>query len=468
MSEPLTNNSKYSDIDRPQLLIVEDDLGISNQLKWALSKDYQVFTAPDPEAALTLLKKEMPGVVTLDLGLPPNPDDGKIGLQLLEEILNFNSLAKVIVITGNTEKENALKAVYMGAYDFYYKPIDLDEMRVILKRAFHIQGLEKENIALQKKLEDEIRFEDLIGQSFKMQSVFSTIRKVSKSHIPVLVTGESGTGKELVSRSIHNQSERKGNPFVAINCGAIPENLLESELFGHEKGSFTGAYAQQKGKVEYANGGTLFLDEIGELSITLQVKLLRFLQEHTIERVGGRESIRVDVRIVAATQKDLLKAIQDGDFREDLYYRLSVVTINLPPLREREEDILLLAKYYFHRFSMETKRKFKGFDQEAVAAIFGYQWPGNIRELENKIKRAVVMAEGSWITPQDLDLGGSMSPLKRLSLKKAREGAEISVIRSALDRHNGNITRAAAEIEVSRPTLHDLMRKYGIRYYKDV
>jgi len=452
--------------EKPKVLIVEDDSGICNQLKWALSKDYEVFTAPDSETTLTLLQKERPPVLTLDLGLPPRPHDAEIGLQLLGEILKLNSLTKVIVITGNTEKGNALKAVQMGAYDFYYKPIDMDEIKIILSRAFHIQSLEKENIELQKKLEGEIRFDDLIGQGPKMQEVFSTIRKVAKSDISVLVIGESGTGKELVSKSIHNQSERKEKPFVAINCGAIPENLLESELFGHEKGSFTGAYAQQKGKVEYANGGTLFLDEIGELSPALQVKLLRFLQEHTIERIGGRESIRVDARIIAATQKDLVKAIQDGDFREDLYYRLGVVTIHIPPMREREGDILLLAKYYFHRFRNETKRKFKGLSQPAIGAILEYQWPGNIRELENKIKRAVIMGEGPWITPQDLDLGPSASPPEELSLKEARENVEMNIIHRALDRNNGNITRAAAEMGVSRPTLHDLMRKYEIKHKK--
>ena len=459
---------KNQNLERPRLLIVEDDPGISNQLKWGLSKDYEVFTAPDPENTLRFLKKEHPAVITLDLGLPPKPDDGVIGLRLLGEILKIDPLIKVIVITGNTEKEDAIKAVQMGAYDIYYKPIDMDEIKVILSRAFHMQSLERENIELQKKLEDDNRFGSLIGQSPGMQGVFGTIRKVANSDIPILVIGESGTGKELVSKSIHYRSDRKENPFVAINCGAIPENLLESELFGHEKGSFTGAYIQQKGKVEFAHKGTLFLDEIGELSPALQVKLLRFLQDHTIERIGGRESIRVDARIIAATHKDLLKAIQNGSFREDLYYRLSVVTIHIPPLRDRGHDILLLAKYFFHRFSHETKRKFKGFDEDALSAIMAYEWPGNIRELENKIKRAVIMGEGPWIKPQDLDLEHPAMPARELSLKKAREGAEIEVIKQALEKYSGNITRAAAEMGVSRPTLHDLMKKYGIRSDKVV
>ena len=463
MTEAPANTNRHTEDDKPRLLIVEDDPGISNQLKWGLSKDYEVFTACDLETALAFLEKEVPPVVTLDLGLPPSPDNGKIGLQLLGEILKLDSLTKVIVITGNTEKENALKAVHMGAYDFYYKPIDMDELKVILSRAFHIQGLERENTELQRRLEGESGCENLIGQSPKIQEVFGTIRKVARSDIPLLVVGESGTGKEVVSKSVHSQSGRKEKPFVAINCGAIPENLLESELFGHEKGSFTGAYTQQKGKVEYADKGTLFLDEIGELSPPLQVKLLRFLQERTIERVGGKGSIRVDARIIAATQKDLMKATQDGSFREDLYYRLSVVTINIPPLREREDDILLLSKYYFHRFSNEIKRRFKGFSKDAIAAILAYQWPGNIRELENKIKRAVIMGEGPWIAPEDLDLEPSAIPPQKLSLKDAREKVEIGIIQRALNRNNGIITRAAAEIGVSRPTFHDLMRKYGIK-----
>ncbi|MGA1826412.1 MAG: PEP-CTERM-box response regulator transcription factor [bacterium] len=453
---------EYPQTDKPRLLIVDDDPGISNQLKWGLSKDYQVFNASDPETAIKVFEKEMPLVVTLDLGLPPKPDDGEIGLQLLETILKHNPMTKVIIISGNTEKENALKAVQMGAYDFYYKPIDIDEIKVILKRAFHIQSLKKENIELQKKLDQEIRFENLIGQSPQILQVFSTIRKVAASNIPVLIMGESGTGKEVVSQSIHKQSQRKEKPFVAINCGAIPENLLEGELFGHEKGSFTGAYSQRKGKVEYAHTGTLFLDEIGELSPALQVKLLRFLQEHTIERVGGRESIGVDARIIAATQKDLIKATQEGSFREDLYYRLSVVSINIPPLRDREDDILLLAKYFFHRFNNELMRKYKGFNQDALSAILAHNWPGNIRELENKIKRAVIMGEGAWITPYDLDLKKPIMPVEEFSLKEARERAEIGVINRALDKNNGNITKSAVDIGVSRPTLYDLMKKYGI------
>ncbi|MGA1865755.1 MAG: PEP-CTERM-box response regulator transcription factor [bacterium] len=453
-------------MSKPHLLIVDDDPSISDQLKWGLLKDYDIYTADNPETALSFFQKEKPPLVTLDLGLPPKPDSGEIGLQLLEEILKYEPLTKIIVITGNTEKENALKAVRIGAYDFYYKPIEIDVLKTILNRAFHIRSLEKENVELQQRLGDEIRFENLIGQCAGMQDIFSTIRKVANYKAPVLIIGESGTGKEVISRSIHSQSDRRENPFVAINCGAIPENLLESELFGHEKGSFTGAYAQQKGKVEYANGGTLFLDEIGELSLTLQVKLLRFLQEHTIERVGGRESISVDARIIAATQKDLLNATRNGSFREDLYYRLSVVTIHIPPLREREDDILLLAKYYLNRFSNEANKKIKGFTEEAITAILSYPWPGNIRELENKIKRAVIMGEGQRITHHDLDLNSSMIPDdSKLSLKEARERAEINIITRALTKHDNNITKAADELGISRPTLHDLIRKHSIKHF---
>ena len=465
MTETLDKENLTSEMSKPHLLIVDDDPSISDQLKWGLLKDYDIYTADNPETALAFFQKKKPPLVTLDLGLPPKPDSGEIGLQLLEKILKYEPLTKIIVITGNTEKENALKAVRIGAYDFYYKPIEIDVLKTILNRAFHIRSLEKENIELQQRLGDEIRFENLIGQSSGMQDIFSTIRKVANYKAPVLIIGESGTGKEVISRSIHSQSDRRENPFVAINCGAIPENLLESELFGHEKGSFTGAYAQQKGKVEYADGGTLFLDEIGELSLTLQVKLLRFLQEHTIERIGGNRSIEVDTRIIAATQKDLLKASQDRSFRNDLYYRLSVVTIHIPPLRDREEDILLLAKYYLNRFSNEVNKKIKGFTEEAIYSILSYPWPGNIRELENKIKRAVIMGEGQRITHHDLDLNSSMIlDDSKLSLKEARKRAEINIITRALTKHDNNITKAADELGISRPTLHDLMRKHSIKY----
>jgi len=449
-------------MDNPKLLIVDDDEEIRAQMRWALAQDYEVFLAEDRKTALEILKQNRPAVVTLDLGLQPRPREVEEGFLTLGEILEQDPLIKVIIITGRGEKEHALKAIGQGAYDFFCKPIQVDELKVIIRRALRVYQLEQEHRKLQQRLHHE-SFEEMLGSSQQMQEVFATIRKVATTDAPVLVVGESGTGKELVARAIHRQSVRKENPFVAINCGAIPENLLESELFGHEKGAFTGAHIQRKGRIESAQGGTLFLDEIGELSLPLQVKLLRFLQEHKIERVGGREAIAVDTRVMAATNTDLKKAMSDGRFREDLYYRLSVVTIPVPPLRKRGGDILLLAKTLLQRYSAESKKKIGGFSRQAINALQTHSWPGNVRELENRIKRAVIMAEGQRLTPEDLELALPYAKYEGQGLKEAREAVEKEVIQRTLVKNKGNITQTATELGISRPTLHQLIEKLGLR-----
>ena len=454
--------------EKDKILIIEDDKGIAKQIKWALLKDYHVLIAHDVPIARQLLKKERPKVITLDLGLPPKPDSPEVGLGLLEDTLKFNPHTKVIVITGNTEKENALKAIQMGAYDFYYKPVDVDELKVIIRRAFHIYRLEHENLELlQRKAEGDKFLEGLIGQSQKMQKVFSLVRKVALTDFPVLIQGESGTGKESIAKSIHLLSQRKNNPFVVINCGAIPETLLESELFGYEKGAFTGAHITREGKLELAQGGSVFLDEVSELTLPLQVKLLRFLQEHTIERIGGRRVIKLDVRIIAATNKNLKQAIEKGEFREDLYYRLNTLNIELPPLRDRGEDILILAKYFLYQYCKDIGKKPINFSKEAIDALCQHNWPGNIRELQNKIKRAIITAEGNYILPKDLEFDSdSISygiPLGQFSLKKARERFEKGIIIRALRKNNYNITHTATELGISRASVYELIRKYGIK-----
>lgn len=446
------------------LLIIEDDPQISSQLKWALVDEYEVHLAKDSPSALKILKRKNPAVVTLDLGLPPKPNDSEIGMDLLGKILQLEPMAKVVVITGNNDRQNAMKAISHGAWDYYQKPIKTDELKVILGRAFHVNTLERENLERQKEHEENGRLDELLGISPEMTEIFSKIRKVASSDVSTLIVGESGTGKELIARSIHNQSLRRENPFVAINCGAIPDTLLEAELFGHEKGSFTGAHAQRKGRVEFANTGTLFLDEIGELPQLLQVKLLRFLQERTVERIGGRESIELDVRIIAATQKNLQEAIHTKDFREDLYYRLSVVAIDVPPLRRRGNDILLLAEYFMRKSCEEMKQPKAKLDPGAVQALGEYEWPGNVRELENRIKRAVVMGEGQVIRAIDLDLPfADHDDTKRQTLKEVRESTEKDFVYKALVENNGNIARTAEQIGVTRPTLYDLLKKYNLQ-----
>ncbi|MGB5157901.1 MAG: PEP-CTERM-box response regulator transcription factor [Desulfobacterales bacterium] len=446
---------------KPKLLIVDDDEDLRTQMKWALAKDYGVLLAEDRKSALEIFNKEHPLVVTLDLGLPPHPAGVEEGFLTLSEILAENAQVKVIIITGRGEKENALRAVAQGAYDFFYKPIQIDELKVVLKRAFYVSQLEQEQRKLQRRLSQDT-FEGMIGTCPKVLEIFSTIQKVSTTDAPVLITGESGTGKELVARAIHSLSRRKSQPFIAINCGAIPENLLEGELFGHEKGSFTGAHIQRKGRIEMAEGGTLFLDEIGELPLSLQVKLLRFLQEKVIERIGGREELEIDTRVLSATNRDLEEAMKNASFRNDLYFRLGVVSISLPPLRERKGDVLLLAKIFLDRYADENKKNIKGFTAQAIDAIERYEWPGNIRELENRIKRAVIMAESKKISPEDLEIASVNSKFETMGLKEAREALEKELILKALFRNSNNLTKAALELGISRPTLYDLMEKFEI------
>jgi len=448
-------------LEKEKLLIVDDDEDLRTQMKWALAKDYDVLLAEDRKSAMTVMRREQPAVVTLDLGLPPLPAGVEEGFAALDDILNDFGLTKVIIITGRGEKEHALRAVEKGAYDFFYKPIQIDELKVVLRRAFHLSRLEREQRALRARLSVDA-FEGMLGTCQKMQDVFSVIRKVSTTDAPILIMGESGTGKELVARALHQQSLRKSKPFIVINCGAIPENLLESELFGHEKGAFTGAHVQRKGRFEMAEGGTLFLDEIGELPHILQVKILRFLQEKVIERVGGREQIEVDTRVVAATNRDLKEAMKEGKFREDLYFRLGVIMVSLPPLRQREGDVVLLAKAFLERYTDENNKEIKGFSSHAIDAIEQYAWPGNIRELENRIKRAVIMAEGKKINPSDLEMEAPKTKFEGMTLKEAREALDKELLQKALTRNRGNLSRVATELGVSRPTLYDLMEKFGI------
>ncbi len=444
-----------------RILIVDDDETIRTQMRWSLADGYDVLTAEDRQSALRAVNESSPSVVLLDLGLPPRPSEPDEGLQALEEILARRPDTKVIIISGQSEKENALQAVAAGAYDFLSKPIDADELQVIMKRACHLQQLERDYRELQDQVPEEA-FEGMLGASPAMQNVFTTIRKVSTTDAPVLILGESGTGKEMAARAIQRRSQRKDGPFVAINCGAIPENLLESELFGHEKGSFTGAHAQQVGRIEMADKGTLFLDEIGELPPQLQVKLLRFLQDGRIERVGGREGIQIDTRVIAATNSDLRAAMAAGGFREDLYYRLAVVVVSLPPLREREGDIEMLARVFLKRFNKENEGKLTGFTRGAREALRAYDWPGNVRELENRVRRAAIMAEGIRVKLPDLELGTESTDFAGMTLKQAREALEEKMVRKALARRKGNVSRAATDLGVSRPTLYELMAKLGI------
>ncbi len=441
------------------LLIVDDDETIRNQMKWALEGEYRVLLADDRTTALARFKQEAPRVVALDLGLPPQPRDATEGLTTLSEILALDPDVKVVIISGNADRKNALRAIEAGAYDFFEKPVDLDELRVILRRAFHLARLEEENRTLRGVAEGRC---GMIGSSLVMETVYTTIRKVATTEVPVLIGGASGTGKELAARAIHAQSNRSAGPFVAINCGAIPENLLESELFGHEKGAFTGAHVQRKGRMEYAAGGTLFLDEIGEMGPNLQVKLLRFLQDKSFSRVGGRESFVIDTRIIAATNQDLKVRIASGHFREDMFYRLSVVSLQIPPLCDRGNDSILLARAFLPRFAKEAGKRVIRLSQEAIDAILAYSWPGNVRELENKVRRGVVMADGVSLTPQDMELAAApVSPPP--NLKAARNALERQMLEEALVRFGGNLSQAATALGISRQTIHDLLEKQGLK-----
>ena len=445
----------------PVLLLVDDDEAIRTQMKWALSADYEIVFAEDRTGAVENFKKKKPAVTLLDLGLPPRPTDPDEGLATLADLKALDEMTKVIVISGQGEKKNALEAVAAGAYDFLCKPVDPDELKLLLKRCIYLADLEREY----RKAKESQRvtvFEDMMGTSPQMQGVFSFIRKVATTTAPVLLLGESGTGKEMAALAIHRRGPRKDGPFVPINCNAIPENLLESELFGHEKGSFTGATMQRVGLVETAKGGTLFLDEIGELPSSIQVKLLRYLQEQRFQRVGGRQELTSDARIIAATNVDLKAGINQGSFREDLYFRLAVLVISLPPLRERGDDAVLLAQEFLQKYAAQNGKANIAFVPEALRAINRHPWPGNVRELQNRIKRAVIMADSRRITEKDLELSTGISFSSSTTLKEARENVEREMVQRALKRHLGRISSAAAELGISRPTLYELMERLGI------
>jgi two-component system NtrC family response regulator len=442
-----------------KLLIVEDDPGLMSQLRWCF-EDYEVLSAEDRSSAINELRRHEPMVVLQDLGLPPNPEGVDEGLSTLREILSLAPHTKVIVVTGHGDQENALKSVEMGAYDFYQKPVDTDTLQLLVERAFNISELEAENRRLQN-VAVRSPLDGIVAASEGMLAVCRMIEKVAPTDVTTLLLGESGTGKELLARALHRLSPRAENRFVAINCAAIPENLLESELFGFEKGAFTGAAKQTPGKIELANGGTLFLDEIGDMPLALQAKLLRFLQERVVERVGGREEISVDVRVVCATNQNPVGMIEESTFREDLYYRVSEITIDIPPFREREEGRLILARTLLAKFCNQQGRALT-FSEDANDAIETYSWPGNVRELENKIKGAVIMADGNQVTAKDMGIERGGPEQLTLNLREARRLAESKAIRIALTQAFGKISRAAELLGVTRPTLYDLLNKYGL------
>jgi two-component system NtrC family response regulator len=446
--------------EKPYLLVIEDDPGLREQLLWSF-ENYEVIIAQDRKEAITKLRRFEPRVVTLDLGLPPNPGGYEEGLNTLSEIISLAPDTKVIMVTGQTDRKIAVQAISLGAYDFYVKPIDPRALALIVDRAFYLDTLEREHKHF-TELSAHHTIKSVVTGSPLMQKVCRTIQKVAPNNISILLSGESGTGKEVLARALHEHSDRSKEPFVAINCAAIPENLLESELFGYEKGAFTGAVKQTIGKIELAHKGTLFLDEIGDLPLSLQPKLLRFLQERMIDRLGGRRPIAVDVRVVCATHQHLEELIQQHAFREDLYYRLSEVTINIPPLRERVGDAAVMARVLLAKFAQEYKRPVKRISKEALEAIHHYSWPGNVRELENRMKRAVIMAESHQITLADLDL-----PLHELqpfpfNLKHIRDAAEKEAILRAMNYCEGNVSKAADLLGVTRPTLYNLMEKLNI------
>lgn len=447
-----------------KVLVVDDDLGIQKQLKWALSEFDTVFAA-DRSSAIAQLRRFEPTVVTLDLGLPPDPANASEGLKTLREILILLPRTKVIVVTGNNEKENALKAISMGAYDFYQKPIDSDIINTLIRRALNLAELENENRRLTLSVPSMGR---IIGNSEAIQAISRKTEKIALTDITVLLLGESGTGKEVFARSIHEHSNRKTKPFVAINCASIPENLLESELFGYEKGAFTGANKTTLGKIETAQGGTLFLDEIGDMPLGLQAKMLRFLQERVIERVGGRSEISVDIRVVCATHRDLPSMVKEETFREDLFYRVGEIIISIPPLRDRDDDVVLLARIFLNQYKDEYGTKTTGFSDEAVEAMLSHSWPGNIRELQNKLKSAVVLAEGSVINADDLGLVVKVNDKQPmvLNLREVREVAESKAIRRAYNQSEQNISRTAELLGVTRPTLYSLIDKYHLEDLK--
>ena len=450
-----------------KLLIVEDDPGLQKQLRWSFD-NYEVLAAEDRESALTQLRRHEPMVVLQDLGLPPDPDGTSEGMATLSEILSAAPHTKVVVVTGNGDDSSAVRAVGLGAYDFYQKPVDTDTLNLIVSRAFHIADLERRNRELMRAQQSAL--DGLITGSQRMLKVCRLVEKVANSNASVLLLGETGSGKEVLAQALHNMSERASRNFVAINCAAIPENLLESELFGYEKGAYTGAHKQTRGKIELADGGTLFLDEIGDMPMALQSKLLRFLQERVMERVGGRQEIAVDARVICATHQNLGDLISNGGFREDLYYRISEVEVPIPPLREREGDSVLLARAFLARAAERHGSSVRGFTDDAIKAIHAHAWPGNVRELENKINKAVIIADGKLLDTDDLGLAdpeGESGDLPSLNLRQVRQEAERRALEAAMAHADGNVSKASELLGVSRPTLYDLMRKHGMKAGND-
>ena len=447
---------------KPCLLIIEDDEGLQRQLRWAYD-DYEVVSALDRASAIDALRLHAPAVVTLDLGLPPDADGTSEGFATLAEILAVKPDTKVIIASGHGARESALRAIAGGAYDFYQKPIDIDELGLIVQRAFHLHQLEQENARLAQTGVNMDALGGVITNAPEMLKVARTIERVAPADVSVMLLGASGTGKELLARGLHDASPRRNGAFVAINCASIPENLLEAELFGYEKGAFTGAIKTTEGKIELAAGGTLFLDEVGDIPLPLQVKLLRFLQERVIERIGGRKAIAIDTRIVCATHQNLDAMIAEGRFLEDLYYRLAEIIIAIPALADRHGDVTLLARHFVQRFAASLNPQVRGIAPDALAVLNDWKWPGNVRELENRMKRAVIMADGRFITAADLDLGGAREEAEFLNLKAAREIADRKAIRQALGRTENNISNAAKLLGISRPTLYDLLKQYGLQ-----
>lgn len=452
-----------------KLLVIEDDIGIQKQLRWAFD-EFDVHIVDNREAATSFIKKHQPSIVTLDLGLPPDPDGASEGLATLTEILAISPLTKVIMVTGNHDRENAIRSINEGAFDFYEKPIDLDTLKITLDRACRVYELERDYQKLIKTSSMQSTLPGIIASSDIMLQVCRQVEKLAPVNVSTFLSGESGTGKELFARALHTLSDRKDGAFIAINCAAIPENLLESELFGHEKGAFTGATKRTIGKIEQANGGTLLLDEVGDIPVNIQVKLLRFIQERVIERIGGREQINVDVRIVSASHKNLEKLIESEHFREDLYYRIAEITINIPPLRERQGDIVAIARFILDNMNKQHSRKVS-FSDDALHNMQSHDWPGNIRELENKLKRAFFLCEDNRITSADMELADrkttsdnkdALSTIKYLTLKEAREAIECVTIKDALEKCDNNISKAAKLLDVSRPTLYDLISKFAL------
>jgi two-component system NtrC family response regulator len=442
---------------KPKLLIVEDEEAIRTELRSALRDDFTLVFAKGRAEALSALACEQPAVVSLDLGLPPHPESSEDGLETLAQIMKTAPATKVVVVSENGGRDSAIRSVQLGAFDYHQKPVQLHDLRVVLQRAVHLGTLEAE--AEKRANEAAIEFADMLGHTPAMREIFAVVSRIARTDVTVLIQGESGTGKELLARAVHANSARSHRPFVAINCGAIPDTLLESELFGHERGAYTGAHIQRRGKLELADGGTLFLDEVGEMSPPLQVKLLRFLQQRELERVGGREVLRVDARVVAATNKDLKSELQARRFREDLFYRLSVVNLTLPPLRERAEDIVIIANALLQRSCKAHRRKLR-FGGSALEAIVHHPWPGNVRELENAVERAVLMAGGKVVEARDLGIEVEDRPAT--SLRASRDRAERGALVDALVKTRGNITQASRLLAVSRPTMHGLIGRYDL------